>query len=303
MAKARFCLVVDTEADFWRYIPSPHFSRKDLIRWKVNKLLGGLRFAKGRKGLVNIVKLLKKHEFPATFTIVGHLYLKEYETPAYYEEILYEAKWLRRLIGKAWLYWDPKSNFRFYPGLYMGDFIEKEMKEPYFDLGLHAFSHESLTLESEEVVNAIIMSAVKAARTSGVKAVSFGAPFNMVEDVNDPRKVYVALKKNGIKIVRYAGKEDGLKQMHETGIKNVFNKYGMKVLQVSHYFEGTSSLLLVKKILTEIKDSIGKDVVYCLCTHDFTHKNVKNLQIILKTVKRLEKEGKIELVNMEGLLK
>lgn len=300
MAKAKFCLFIDTEADFWRYIPSPHFNKKEILKWHLNKI--SMRFSRGRKGLLNVVRVLKNNKFPATFTIVGHLYLKGCKGYPHFNEILPEA-WLKRVIGKRWDYWDPRSNFRLHPGLYLGDFIEGEMKEPYFDLGLHAFTHESLTLESKDVVDSCIESAIKAAKLVGVKPVSFGAPFNMIEDIKDPKKVYSALKKNGIKIVRFVGKEYGLKQMHKDSVRNLFKKGGLKAVQVSHYFEGNSSLSLIRKILGEIKGSIGKEIIYCLGTHDFTHKNTNNLQMIIKLVLRLEEEGKIKIVNMKQLLK
>lgn len=299
MGGLKVCLVIDTEADFWRYIPSPHFSKLDKIKWKFNKLFSNYRYANGRQGIVNIVRLLRQYKFPATFTIVGHLYLKSCNGFPHFGEKTPEGGWL----GKKWNYWDPKTNFRKHPNFYLGDFIENEMKVSYFDLGLHAFSHEALTLEDNETINSCIKAAVKSALSCGVKPISFGAPFNMLEDINDPKKVYSAIKKNRLKIVRYAGKEDGFSQMHEAGIKKPFKKYGLKLIQVSHYFEGNSSKDLIKKILSEINNSIGKDVVYCLCTHDFTHKNTENLGIIIKKVLELEKQRKIKIVNMKQLLR
>jgi len=302
MAKAKFCLVIDTEADFWKYIPSPHFKKIDFWKWKFNKIISRYKFAKGRKGIQNIVRLLKEYRFPATFTITGHLYLKECKGYPHFNEFP-EARWFKRLLGKRWDYWDPESSYREYPGLYLGDFIEKEMKVPYFDLGLHGFSHEALTLENKEIIDTCVKSAVKSANSIGIKPVSFGAPFNMIEDVNEPKKVYSCLKKNGIKIVRYAGNEDDLKQMHNVAIKKSFKKYGLKAIHVSHYFEGNSSTKLMRKILKEIKENLDKDVVYCLCTHDFTHKNTRNLGIIIRFLSKLEKENKIKILNMGDLVK
>ena len=302
MAKTKFCLIIDTEADFWKYVPSPHFSRKEVLKWKINKFIGRVRYSKDRNGLINIVRFLKKYRFPATFTIVGHLYLKECKGYPHFNEMLPEAKWLKKLIGKKWDYWDPKSSYKYFPGLYLGDFIEKEMKVPYFDLGLHAFSHEALTLENKEVIESCIKSAVKAANSLGIKPVSFGAPFNMVEDINEPYKVYNSLRKNGIKVVRFAGTEDGLKQMHNVSTKKSYKKNGLRLINGSHYFEGTSSLKHIKKIFKEIKDNIGKDIVYCLNTHDFTHKNTRNLRIIVRYVLKLKEKGKITIVNMKQLL-
>lgn len=303
MAKAKFCLIIDTEADFWRYIPSPHFGKKEIWKWRLNKILRRTKFAKGREGLINIVGLLKRYQFPATFTIVGHLYLKECSGYPHYNENIPEGVWLRKLINKRWDYWDPKSDFRHYPGLYLGEFIEREMKVPYFDLGLHAFSHEALTLESKETVESCIRAAVKAANSLKIKPVSFGAPFNMTEDVNELEKVYASLKKNGLKIVRVVGKEDIFKSYHKVSIKPLFKRCGLEAIHVSHYFEGNSSLTLINKILNDIKNSLGKNVVYCLCTHDFTHKNTRNLSAIMQEVLKLQDDNRIKIANMNQLLK
>ena len=302
MARAKFCLVIDTEADFWRYIPSTHFDRKELIKWRINKLLPG-KFSKGREGISKVVNLLKSQSFPATFTIVGHLYLKKCRGFPHFSEKP-EGKWLRTLLGKSWDYWDSSSNYVERPEFYLGDFIEKEMGEEFFDLGLHAFSHEALTLESKESVNGIISSAVKAAKSLGIKPVSFGSPFNMIEDVQNPEKVYSALKKNGIKIVRFGGVEDGLRQKHEVAIRKPFKKYGLKAIHVSHYFEGNSSKDLVRKILKEMSETARskRGAVYCLNTHDFTHRNTSNLRTITNYALRLQKECKIEIVNMRQLI-
>lgn len=303
MAKAKFCLIVDTEADFWRYIPSPHFSRREVIKWYLNKIFRSYRFARGRQGLVNLVRVLKKYKFPTTFTIVGHLYLKSCKGYPHFKEKVPEARWLKRLIGKRWDYWDPKSNCTSNSGLYAGDFIEKEMKVPFFDLGLHAFAHESLTLEKKETVKESIESAVKASKSIGIKPISFGAPFNMIEDSRDPKRIYSILKKSGIRIIRYAGTEEGLRQNHFVAIKKPFKIGGLTAIHVSHYFEGNSSLNHIKKIIKEIKEASNKDVIYCLNTHDFTHKDTRNLQIIINKVLELEQEGKLKIVSMKQILK
>jgi len=274
-----------------------------LIKWRINKLLPG-KFSRGREGVSRIVKLLKSQRFPATFTIVGHLYLKECRGfPHFSEEP--EGEWLNMMMKKRWDYWDPKLDFTTKPSFYMGDFIEREMRESYFDLGLHAFSHEALTLESKESVNSIIESAVRSAKSLGIKPVSFGAPFNMIEDVKEPEKVYSVLKKNGIKIVRFAGVENGLNQRHEVAIRKPFMKYGLKAVQVSHYFEGNSSKSLIRRILREMSLAVKlqNGEVYCLNTHDFTHRNISNLRVITDYALRLQKEDKIEIVNMSGLLR
>ena len=51
MPKLKFCLVVDTEADFYYEIPSPEMSGIWLLKWKINNILGKLyKYPKNRGG-------------------------------------------------------------------------------------------------------------------------------------------------------------------------------------------------------------------------------------------------------------
>jgi len=303
----RFLLSFDTEAEFWKYIQHPFYSQSLAYRlkWHLNKIRGKFVYAQNRKGLINIVKLLKLNNFPATFNITGHLYLKSCKGWPHFKELKPKAKWF---FKKDWYYWDPASDYKHYPGLYLGDFIEKEMKNnSLFDLGIHGFAHECWPLEDKKTVSSGVHAAMMAAKTLGVKPITSSAPFNITEDKRNSRVLYDSLKENGIKIVRYTGKEDFPRaSMHEFNVIPPTKKYGLTFVHVSYTFDGTSSNQRIESIIRDIKkkaETTDKNAVYCLCCHDFTFKNLKHLEKIIKTVMDLKHKGKVKLINSRDLLK
>ncbi len=280
-------LTIDTEADFYYLVPSPHFSKLDILKWKLNKFRGKLyRYPwPSRNGFINIVDSLKQHNFPATFCIVGHLYLKECKGFRHFNEISPQDGWYKEKTGNDWYSWDQGGNYRKYPGRYLGDLIEKEKMNKLFNFGLHAFTHEAMTLERKEVVESIISSGIAAAKKLGVKIDSFACPFELTEDEQEPEKVFNALRKNKIKRIFYSGKDNGLEIKRFFSIEKPKHEKGLEKIWISNYFEGTSSKEHMRSIMQEILDNKDKDATYCLVTHDFTHKNKDNINKILTFLK------------------
>lgn len=301
---------IDTEADFWKYIPSPwrNLSISYRIKWNLNKIRGRFIYAKNRQGLINIVNFCKQYQIPATFNIVGHLYLKSCSGWPHLGEKKPKAIW----FNKDWYYWDKNSNYQNCPGLYIGDYIGTEMKHKLFDLGIHNFSHEALTLETQETADSVIKAAVKAANLIGVKPTSYCAPFNMNEDIKNPDLLFSALKKNKIKAIRYLGKEDyPKKQFYQHKFAKPEKKQGIVCIWDTAYFDGTSSnnhinyiLKNIKQKLEEEKQGMHKGKIYTLNCHDFTFKTIKNLKKIFLTLLAWKKQGeKIEFITMCQLIK
>lgn len=270
-------LFVDTEGDFYRYIPSPHFSKIDFIKWKINGAVGKLfRYPKSGKGLKNIVAVLKKYKFPATFCISGHLYLKDCKGFQHFLEIKPENKWYKKMIGEDWYYWDKKNK----NGLCFGNFIEKEMKGvKYFKFGLHGFSHEALTLERKEVVDSVVKSGIEAAKQIGIKIESFAAPFNMIEDVKDKNKIFDILKKYKIKECQYAGYEDNFESFHREDFKTI-EENGIKKYAVKESLDGTDSYKKIRNTIKRLKKCKEEKV---LMIHDFTWRK-KKFEFLIKEI-------------------
>lgn len=285
--RLKVILIVDTEADFYYYIPSPHFSKLDMLKWKLNKLAGKLYKYPwpSRKGFINLVKCLKKYNQKVTFCIVGHLYLKECSGWPHFEEKKPKHSWYYNKIGRNWYYWDKGGNYLKKPGLYLGDIIDKIKDNKLFSFGLHGFSHEALSLEPKEVIDSIVSAGIKAAKKLGIKINSFAAPFELTEDKREPGKLFNILRKHKIKRIFYAGKDDGLIIKRHLAIKKPTKEKGLEKIWISGYFDGASKKEHITKIIKEIKRNMDKNAVYCLATHDFTHKSTKNLERILRFLK------------------
>jgi len=280
-------LMIDTEADFYYLIPSPHFSSLGMIKWRLNKIAAKFyRYPQpSRIGIINIIKTLKNFNQKATYSIVGHLFLKSCRGFRHFMEEKPKSEWYKPKIGRDWYYWDHGGNYKTHPGRYLGDILEKERNNKLFEFGIHAFSHEAMTLESPETIDSIISSAIKSANSIGISPKSCAFPFEMTSDVNDPERVFNSVRKHGLKKVFYSGQDDGLKIKRYMDIKNPINENGLEKIWISSYFEGTSSKRYMKKIMREILKNREKDATYCLVTHDYTHKNTLNLKAILKFLK------------------
>lgn len=220
------------------------------------------------------------------FCVSGHLYLKDCQGFRHFDELKPENTWYYNKIGSDWYYWDKKGNFKTNPNLYLGDIIEKEKSNSLFEFGLHAFTHEALTLESEKIIDSIVSSGIKAAKKIGVSIKTFACPFEMSEDETEPGKVFRVLNKYGIRNLFYSGKDRGLVKKRFLAIKKPHKENNLNILWISKYFEGNFTKSKMDQIIKEIYDNRNKDAVYCLGTHDFTHKNSKNLERLIKFMKK-----------------
>lgn len=285
--RLKVVLFVDTEADFYYNVPSPHFTTKDVIKWKLNKIAGKLfRYPwPSRIGFKTLIDTFKQHNQKAVFCISGHLYLKECDGPYHFGVRRPENSWFHRIIGKDWYYWDQGGDYRTKPGVYLGDLIEKENKNPLFQFGLHGFAHEALTLESREVIDSIVKTAKHAASLVGITPTWFACPFELTEDEADADKVYSSVRKHGIKKIFYSGTDEGLHIKRYFSVSSVVKEHGMEKYWISNYFEGTSSQSHMQKIMADIENHRDTDATYCLGTHDFTHKNAKNVSAIVRFLK------------------
>ncbi|PIN93092.1 hypothetical protein COU54_04330 [Candidatus Pacearchaeota archaeon CG10_big_fil_rev_8_21_14_0_10_31_24] len=285
--KLKVLFFIDTEADFYYNSPSPHFSKLDIIKWKLNKLRGKLyRYPNpSRNGFINIIKSCKKYSQKAIFCITGHLYLKSCNGFPHHYEKKPNNRWFEKKIGKDWYYWDRGGNYRTHPGQFLGDIIEKEKSNKLFEFGLHGFAHEALTLETEQTIDSIIKAGLEAAKKINVKITSFACPYELTDDEQSPNKIFNLLRKNKIKNIFHTGKDRDLEIKRYFAIEEPETEKGLKKLWISNYFEGTSSKKHIKKIIQEILKNQNKDATYCLGTHDFTHKNSKNLEIMMQFLK------------------
>ena len=140
--------------------------------------------------------------------------------------------------------------------------------------------------------------------TSGFNAVSFSPPIWMIEDVKNSARIFKDLKKEGYKITSYRGKIRGITPASKItkGILKPINKYGMKAVYVSNAFSG-ESFTEIRNILREIRENRKKDAIYCLTTHDFSNKNTKNFEYLIKELIEMKKNKMIMISNLRQIAK
>ena len=169
----------------------------------------------------------------------------------------------------------------------------KPIKSPKFiEWGYHTYNHLPLTLVSDETVKEQIKNIYKAE--------SFSPPLWMVEDIRNQNRIFNFLEKENYKGIIYKGVDYGLKHKHSLSIEKPKRRGKLKLIHVSNTFEGNSSKEHMTNLFKEIKNNSDKDAIYCLCTHDFTHRNNRNLLKLINFLRLLESHNKIKIVNVKN---
>jgi|GEM_PF-3260409 hypothetical protein len=177
----------------------------------------------------------------------------------------------------------------------VGSLFAPAKKSPKFiDWGYHTLNHKPLTLISDAELGA---------ETKNIyNAKSFSAPMWMIEDTKNPDRIFNALKKGGYRIIVYRGKNEGIKNTHESRISKPIAKYGIACVYTSNWFDGERQYK-IKEIIKEIIQNCEKETVYCITTHDFSNKNMGNFEILIDKLKKMEQNGMIKIVNMRQLIR
>jgi len=177
----------------------------------------------------------------------------------------------------------------------VGKLFEPKGKLGFIEYGYHTLSHIPLTLARDDIIRREIKNIFK------VK--SFSPPLWMVEDVENPDRVFRFLEKEGYKAVIYRGEDKGLAHNHHFEISEAKKRGKLKLIHVSNWVEGNSKLKHVKNVLRQIKENSDKKAIYCITSHDFTHKDNKNLKFLIKNLKNLEKQKKIKIMTASQAIK
>jgi len=183
-----------------------------------------------------------------------------------------------------------------FPATFMlvGSLFAPAKKSPKFiDWGYHTLNHKPLTLISDAELEAEIKNIYNAK--------SFSAPMWMIEDTKNPNRVFDALKKAGYKITVYRGKNNGIKNTHESRISKPIVKYGIACVYTSNWFDGERQYK-IKEIIKAIIQNCEKEAVYCITTHDFSNKDMANFKILIDSLKKMEQNGMIKIVNIGQLM-
>jgi len=146
--------------------------------------------SKGRGNVDLLLSLFEKHNIPATWAVVGHLFLdccqRENGVPHY---------GMPR-FKDGWYSVDPCSDIEQDPLYYGKDIIEKVITSPVgHEIGYHSFSHVPFSDCSREVAEAEIEAGLTLAAELGVTLESFVFPYHKIGHLD-------VLREKGFKIYR-----------------------------------------------------------------------------------------------------
>ena len=194
-----FIISIDTES-IWGYAAYP--SHKDISMLKRDH-------TKGRKCIDTLLNLFEMHNIPATWAVVGHLFLDRCE-----KEDGIAHKGMPR-FKENWYSADPCTDIKRDPLYYGKDIVEKIISNRIeHEIGYHSFSHVVFSECSREVAEAEIKKGIKLAKEFGITLKSFAFPENKIGHVD-------ILKGCGFKI--YRGENLGRYDSNQSLLMRKFN--------------------------------------------------------------------------------
>ena len=144
-----------------------------------------------REKIDNLLQLFEKFDIPATWAIVGHLFLEQCDK----KTCLTSTNIKKYKYGREW-YIDPYTDLSHDPLFYGKDLIEKIISSSAkHEIGYHSFSHPNFSEISAGMAENEIKEAKKIEKEWNIKLKSFVFPYNKIAHVN-------ILKENGFMIYR-----------------------------------------------------------------------------------------------------
>ena len=175
-----FIISLDVES-IWGYISEPTNKAISLMKNDGNKVRGCTDI---------LLNLFGKHNIPATWAVVGHLFLDHCEC----EDGIPHKNMPR--FKEDWYSTDPCTDIQKDPLYYGTDIVEEILSNRIeHEIGYHSFSHVIFSECSREVAEAEIKEGVRLAKEFGITFKSFVFPENKIGHVD-------ILKENGFKIYR-----------------------------------------------------------------------------------------------------
>lgn len=175
-----FIISLDTEL-IWGYVA--HLTHRAISLMKNDN--------KKVRGCIDLLlNLFEKHNIPATWAVVGHLFLDHCEN----EDGIPHKDMPR--FKEDWYSSDPCTDIQRDPLYYGKDIVEKIISNRIeHEIGYHSFSHVVFSECNREVAEAEIKMSDKLAKEFGITLKSFVFPENKIGHVD-------ILKENGFKIYR-----------------------------------------------------------------------------------------------------
>ena len=175
-----FIISLDTES-IWGYAAYPSHNDIGLLKRDDTE---------GRGCIDTLLNLFEKHNIPATWAVVGHLFLDHCEC----EDGIPHKDMPR--FKKDWYSSDPCTDIRRDPLYYGRDIVENILSNRIeHEIGYHSFSHVVFSECSREVAEAEIKEGIKLAKEFGIALKSFVFPENKIGHID-------LLIENGFRVYR-----------------------------------------------------------------------------------------------------
>lgn len=204
--KPIFILSLDCES-IWGFVRYPNLREAKLLRSDPRAGRGAVDF---------LLSILERYHIPATWAIVGHLFLDRCQC-----ENGIPHKDMPRFTND-WFSCDPCSDIEKEPLYYGRDIVEKILASPVkHEIGLHSFSHVPFSECSKDVAEAEVKEGVMAAKKMGINVKSFVFPGNAIGHVD-------VLRDNGFEI--YRGENLGDLRVSQTVVIRNINRIVNKII-------------------------------------------------------------------------
>ena len=292
--KPTFIISLDTEL-IWGSLQSLSSESVNLMKKDDKKVRGCID---------TLLNLFEKHNVPATWAVVGHLFLDTCE-----KEDGIPHKDMPRFKGD-WYSSDPCTDIQRDPLYYGKDIIENILSSRIeHEIGYHSFSHVIFSECSREVAETEIKEGIKLAKKIGITLKSFVFPWNKIGHVD-------VLKERGFRI--YRGENLGRYNLSQSFLIRKFNGGIDKMIappaepkRVNGMWEMPTSMLFCDPQITFsvlLRAKIGfyrairskKAFHIYLHPHDLLrYSSLKDdLDKFLEIVAKERDEGKIEVMTM-----
>ncbi|MFC1937656.1 polysaccharide deacetylase family protein [Chloroflexota bacterium] len=292
-----FIVSLDTEL-LWGYVRYPQD--------RVAKLLSQDR-DKGRGSIDTLLQLFNKYSIPATWAIVGHLFLDHCAC----EDGMPHKNMPR--FRDDWYHCDPCTDIQRNPLYYGADIVQRIMSSDLaHEIGYHSFSHVPFSECSREVAKAEIEKGVELARSLGIALKSFVFPENSINHLD-------ILRDYGFLIYRGANKPERKPGQHFLSWAPVsaFSRILVPPVEPSwkdgiweipssmYFYDQRFPYTLVQRAKNGIRKAIGERKVFHLYLHPenllMEHSLAEKLDNVLAFVARQRERGNLVVTTMGEL--
>ena len=258
-----FIISLDTEL-IWGYVAYPSLKEVSLMKSDDKKVRGCIDI---------LLNLFKKHNIPATWAVVGHLFLDHCEC----EDGIPHKDMPR--FKDDWYSTDPCTDIQKDPLYYGRDIVDKILSNRIeHEIGYHSFSHVVFSECSRKVAEAEIKMVNKLAKEFGITLKSFVFPENKVGHID-------VLRENGFNGIIIA--VGHLAELVMTFF-NDGSKYGINIKYTRENKPlGTAGpLALIKEELNETFLMMNGDVLTTLDFSDLVNYHKRNGAIATIALKK-----------------